>query len=210
MRDRDENGNEPDAATLELDDADHKLVDKLRGLPPDGDEPDWKRLEAAIRAEVSPLSTPAPWWRNWRWLVPIGALATTAAIVMTIEIRNGGDGQKASANRMTMRDASIDESDPTDKTGTSDKVGKTGALDDTGDARDIDDERAAAMWLDGEAAELDELAPDALDAFDDLERDMLAELRAARAPGDVTAAFDEPGRDDDPLDEKKQNGKAGG
>jgi len=156
-------------------------------LPPDGDEPDWKKLEAAIRAEVSPLSTPAPWWRNWRWLVPIGALATTAAIVLTIGIRNGGHGETASATRITMRDASVEQAvDETDK---ADLIGKTDAA--------SDNKRAAAVWLDGEPADLDDTpeSPDTLedldDVLDDLERD-------ARAPSEISAAFDEPGADDEP------------
>src|SRR5688572_4820010 len=63
------------------------LIAKLRELPPEGQEPQWRELEAAIRAQVSPLAMPAPWWRNWRWLAPIGALATTAAIVALVTTR---------------------------------------------------------------------------------------------------------------------------
>jgi hypothetical protein len=67
----------------ELDDDDLALVAKLRALPPEGVEPDWKQLEAAIREEVGD-EAPRPWWRNWRWIVPIWALATTAAIALLV------------------------------------------------------------------------------------------------------------------------------
>lgn len=67
----------------ELDDDDLALVAKLRALPPEGVEPDWKKLEAAICAEVGD-EAPRLWWRNWRWIVPIWALATTAAIALLV------------------------------------------------------------------------------------------------------------------------------
>jgi hypothetical protein len=138
-----------------LDDADRAIVEQVRALPPEGNEPDWKQLEAAIRAEVAPLALPAPWWRNWRWLVPIGALATTAAIVMTIAIRHG-HGEAQTASRMSMRDASV--------------PGEVPAPSPTPQDHDAaaPNERAAAMWLDGEAAELDDVGADSLDALDDV------------------------------------------
>ena len=61
----------------ELDADDRALVGRLRDLPPEGVEPDWAELEAAIRAQVGERA-PTPWWRNWRWIVPMWALATTA------------------------------------------------------------------------------------------------------------------------------------
>lgn len=67
----------------QLDDDDLVLVAKLRALPPEGVEPDWKKLEAAIRAEVGE-EAPRPWWRNWRWIVPIWALAATAAVALLV------------------------------------------------------------------------------------------------------------------------------
>jgi hypothetical protein len=135
---------------LELDDDDRALVDKIRALPADGDEPDWKQLEAAIRAEVAPLSPPSPWWRRWRWLVPIGALATTAAIVTTFAIRRGDRDATSATVQMTMRDASVPSETPVPVAG------------------DEPGERAAAMWLDGEAADLGTVGPESLDALDAL------------------------------------------
>src|SRR3954454_2205349 len=67
----------------DLDDQDRELIAKLRALPPEGVEPDWQKLEAAIRAEVGD-EAPRPWWRNWRWIVPIWALATTAAVALLV------------------------------------------------------------------------------------------------------------------------------
>ena len=160
MRDRDDdNGHDSgDGVVPELDAADRALVDTLRTLPPEGGEPDWKKLEAAIRAEVSPLAMPAPWWRSWRWLVPIGALATTAAILLTIQIRRGdGDGSTAT-HAITMRDASVPHEISNEERATDDD-GSERATDDDGN------ERAAAMWLDGEPAELDEVPAEALDAL---------------------------------------------
>ena len=67
----------------DLDDEDLAVVARLRALPPEGVEPDWQKLEAAIRAEVGD-EAPRPWWRNWRWIVPIWALATTAAVALLL------------------------------------------------------------------------------------------------------------------------------
>src|SRR5262245_46080668 len=67
----------------ELDADDRALIDQLRTLPPEGNEPDWHALEAAIRAEVGDQA-PRPWWRNWKWIVPIWALATTAAVALLV------------------------------------------------------------------------------------------------------------------------------
>jgi anti-sigma factor RsiW len=64
------------AARAELD-ATRALLGKLRELS-NGDAPD---LAAQIARAVGP-DVPRPWWRNWRWLVPIGALAATAALAL--------------------------------------------------------------------------------------------------------------------------------
>jgi len=62
-------------------DADDDLIARLRALPPEGTEPDWDALEKSIRAAVGP-TVPRPWWRRWQYLVPIGALAATAAAAL--------------------------------------------------------------------------------------------------------------------------------
>lgn len=122
----------------ELDDDDLALVAKLRALPPEGVEPDWKKLEAAIRAEVGG-EAPRPWWRNWRWIVPIWALATTAAITLLVT----RDPAKPSAR------APVPFVAPTAVTPT-----PTPTL-----------ERAPAVWLDGEPVEIGEGDVDLPDAI---------------------------------------------
>ena len=63
--------------------ATRELIGTLRDLPTEGGEPDWAAMERAIRTEVGP-SVPRPWWRGWRWLVPVGALALSAAVLMLV------------------------------------------------------------------------------------------------------------------------------
>ncbi len=62
-------------------DATRGMLDQLRALPHEGVEPDWNKLEVAIRDAVGP-DVPRRWWRNWRWLAPITALAATATIAV--------------------------------------------------------------------------------------------------------------------------------
>ena len=71
----------PDDDAAQLDADDESLVARLRALPSEGAEPDWAVLERSIRDAVGP-SVPRPWWRRWRWIVPIGALAATAAALL--------------------------------------------------------------------------------------------------------------------------------
>ena len=59
------------------------VLDQLRELPATGAEPDWAAMERAIRDEVGP-AVPRPWWRGWRWLVPIGALAMAGAVLALV------------------------------------------------------------------------------------------------------------------------------
>jgi hypothetical protein len=143
----------------QLDPEDRALVAKLRELPPEGVEPDWQALEAAIRAEVGD-DAPRPWWRNWRWIVPVWALATTAVIALLVLRTDKPVEHHAVVPRA---DAGVveDQAQPAAAT--------------------------TAMWLDGEMVEIDEAA--ALDdtaALDELD----AEARAALAPEpDVTGGI---------------------
>src|SRR6478735_2549542 len=88
----------------ELDHEDRALVAKLRELPPEGTEPDWQALEAAIRAEVGNES-PRPWWRNWRWIVPVWALATTAAVALLVS--RGGSSSEIHVAQPARVDAAV-------------------------------------------------------------------------------------------------------
>lgn len=64
-------------------DATRALLGALRELPAEGAEPDWSAMEHAIRTEVGP-GVPRAWWRGWRWLVPIGALAMAGAVLLLV------------------------------------------------------------------------------------------------------------------------------
>jgi anti-sigma factor RsiW len=64
-------------------DATGSLLERIRALPSyeDGSEPEWTGLERQIRLAVGP-DVPLPWWRRMRWLAPVSAIATTAAIAL--------------------------------------------------------------------------------------------------------------------------------
>lgn len=73
------------ASTAEADDV-KALLGQLRATPPEGSEPDWSVLEREIRIAVGP-QVPGGWRmrvRSLRWLLPIGALATGAALVLLV------------------------------------------------------------------------------------------------------------------------------
>ncbi|HEY5927069.1 MAG TPA: hypothetical protein VIV11_35520 [Kofleriaceae bacterium] len=140
----------------DLEPEDRALVAKLKQLPPEGNEPDWQQLEASIRAEVGDRA-PRPWWRNWRWIVPVWALATTAVIALLV-LRDSDPVEHHAVIGPTRLDAGVVET-PAPPAPT------------------------AALWLDGEVVELDEVAESTLDELD-------GEARAALAPeGDVTGGI---------------------
>ena len=67
-------------------DAVHRLLGRLRALPPEydgGGEPDWAAMERSIRHSVAAEPT-RPWWRRWRWLVPAMTCATAAALAIAL------------------------------------------------------------------------------------------------------------------------------
>ncbi len=121
----------------QLDADERALVAKLKALPPEGTEPDWQKLEAAIRAEVGD-DAPKPWWRNWRWIVPVWALATTAAIALVVMRGDDEPAQQAIVGPGRI-DAGVEEA-PRPAAATT------------------------AMWLDGEVIEIDEAALEQYDA----------------------------------------------
>jgi hypothetical protein len=59
------------------------LLGRLRALPPEGEEPDWAAMERSIRDAVG-SEVPRPWWRAWRWLVPVMTCATAAAVMLML------------------------------------------------------------------------------------------------------------------------------
>lgn len=160
MRDDDDREIEP-----QLDAEDRALVTRLRELPPEGSEPDWQALEAAIRAEVGEAA-PRPWWRNWRWIVPVWALATTAVIALLV-VRGGTQAEQHAAV-MPGRDAGVFVEDHAPAPAAANA--------------------ATAVWLDGEAIEIDDVSGAALDELD-------GEARAALGPdedltGDILPVAD--------------------
>lgn len=148
----------------EDDDDDDALIAKIRALPVEGEEPDWRKLQAAIRAEVADLPMPRPWWRNWRWLVPLSTLAATAAIVLVVAMQHGAS--KPTVALTTARDAGVDKNDRA-----AEPVAAKEAT-----------SNAPAMWLDGEALEIDDLDSAADDSLDALEDEAPSELREVAAP----------------------------
>ncbi len=130
---------EPDAAAEAK--AATSLIARLRALPTEGAEPDWSALEREIRIAVGP-QVPSGWRRPWlRWLLPVGALAVGAAIVMLI----------AQPARPVSAPAPVAERTPVaaPTVPTLPAVGEEHAP-------------AAALWLDGEAVEVGDVDPSAL------------------------------------------------
>lgn len=134
----------------ELDDSERELVAKLRALPPEGTEPDWQQLEASIRAEVGDRA-PTVWWRNWKWIVPIWALATTAAVALIV-LR--GHHDEAPVQQLT--------------TTTHQEQHVTPAPEQTHSTT-----TAPSMWLGGEAVDIDDLDEQSLDDLDEAARDAM-------------------------------------
>lgn len=111
------------------------VIDRLRALPPEGDEPDWAAMERAIHSAVG-AEVPRPWWRRWRWIAPASTLVTAMAVMLVVLWRRPDAGMM------------IDAPD----------AGVPAAV--APPAPEV-----VALWLDGHAVEVDlALAPDALDA----------------------------------------------
>jgi hypothetical protein len=127
----------------ELDAAERAVVHRLRALPREGQEPDWAALERSIRDAVGP-DMPKPWFKSWRWLVPIGALAAaTAAALLWVH-----------------RPASAPESGIT-------PLAATTAAPQVEPEVPTAPEPAMAMWLDGNVIDLDGIDPSAILDDDD-------------------------------------------
>ena len=120
-------------------DAAKAMIAELRALPPEGTEPNWTVLEREIRAAVGPTVPRRP-FRLWRWLVPVGALAMTAAIAMLV-IHHPHDGLQVAAP--AVRDDG-------------------GLL----AAPITAPEAATGLWLDGHVVDVDDLDPAFLDDDD--------------------------------------------
>jgi len=155
--------NEPGLRSEEA--ATRSLLDQLRSLPPEGAEPDFAAMERAIRAEVG-AAVPRPWWRAaWRWLVPAAAL-TLAAAALALWIQQRAPETQPVATRPV--DAGIAVAPAADESTT------------------------LALWLDGDAIEI-ELATEQLDLLEDDDAELGAEdgLPPGLLPVDNLAWIDE-------------------
>lgn len=124
-----------------LDGVEQALVGRLRALPPEGTEPDWKALEASIRDEVRNQPIAKPWWQRWQYLASLGALATTAGIALVVMKAHAPAPRHVAVT--APRDAGSVRAIPEAQAATS--------------------EQAPALWLDGEPVDLDEVETAALD-----------------------------------------------
>jgi hypothetical protein len=140
---------EDDELTLNGDE--HELVAKLRALPPEGEEPDWQKLEASIRAEVGDRA-PTVWWRNWKWIVPIWALAATAAIALIV-LRGHHDETPVQQLTTTTHQEEHHVTPAPEQTHST--------------------TTAPSMWLGGEAVDIDDLDEQSLDDLDQSARDAM-------------------------------------
>jgi hypothetical protein len=67
-----------------MSDAEHRgLIQRLRALPPEGDEPDWSAMERAIREAVGD-AVPRPWWRRWTAILPATTFVTAMAVLLLV------------------------------------------------------------------------------------------------------------------------------
>jgi anti-sigma factor RsiW len=132
-------------------DATRALLGTLRELPDEGAEPDWSAMEHAIRAEVGP-TVPRPWWRGWRWLVPIGALAMAGAVLVLV-LRTPEKSTDVGGREPDRRDAGAPVVAPV-----------------------ADEPPTVPLWLDGAAVEVDLQTAELLyedDPADDMELGLL-------------------------------------
>jgi anti-sigma factor RsiW len=59
------------------------LLGSLRALPDEGAEPDWTAMARSIHEAVG-QDVPRPWWRRWRWLVPVTTCAAAVAVLLVV------------------------------------------------------------------------------------------------------------------------------
>lgn len=116
------------------------LLDQLRTMPHEGDEPDWSAMERSIRAAVGD-EVPRPWWRAWRWLVPLMSCATAAAVLLLLWSRP----QPRPVRELTPR-----------------PVGRSSQPVPTVPAPEAVDEAVVPLWLDGAEVDVDLSAADML------------------------------------------------
>ena len=147
-------------------DATRALLGQLREMADEGAEPDWSEMERAIRAEVGP-TVPRAWWRGWRWLVPIGALAMAGAVLLLV-LRAPAQPSDVGAREPERRDAGAPIAPPT-----------------------ADEPSTVPLYLDGAAVEIDLQTAELVD-----EEDPADDAELGLLPTDDLAWVDELGDDD--------------
>jgi len=147
-------------------DATRSLLGTLRELPAEGAEPDWSAMERSIRDEVGP-TVPRSWWRGWRWLVPIGALAMAGAVLLLV-LRTPEKATSVGVTAPEHHDAGVPIAPPVP-----------------------DEPTTVPLWLDGAAVEVDLQAAELLDDEEPADQTELGLL-----PTDDLAWVDDLGDDD--------------
>ncbi len=121
------------------------MIDRLRALPPEGSEPDWRAMERRIGAAVDDAR---PWWRRWLVLAPIGALAVAAA-AMLVWMRHAPDEPKPAPVAVITHDAATPPAPAPAE--------------------------PSELWVDGTFVDVSDVDPDLLDTPDDPTTDVADE-----------------------------------
>lgn len=139
------------------------LLRRLRDLPPEGTAPDWSAMERSIRAAVG-SEVPRPWWRAWRWLVPLTSCATAAAVMLLLWSRPGAIREPALPAPPAERGVARPAPPPTERGDDAAAIVPLWL-----DGAEVDVDLSAAEILRGpEIGESDPSQPDAdADAYDD-------------------------------------------
>ena len=115
-----------------------RLLDRMRAVPPEGNEPDWSAMERAIRDAVGDR-VPRPWWRRWTAIAP---LATAVAAALVLLVMWGRPPARTAHHRVPV-------------------------LERPAPAAEANGDESIALWLDGAEVDVDPAAADALVDDDD-------------------------------------------
>jgi anti-sigma factor RsiW len=136
---------ERDAGARAEADATRTMIDRLRGLPAEGQEPDWSELERQIRSAVGPVA-PRPWWKRWFWLAPVGALVAAAAGILLWISAGRTPVETVTPPPVTAHEISHDVA----------QVARDQPV------AQASDDASSLMWLDGDFVDLDDVDPSKL------------------------------------------------
>jgi len=109
------------------------MIDQLRALPPEGNEPDWRAMHARIAKAID--EAPRPWWR--RWFIPAGGLAVVVgAALLLLTVRH--DDVQAPPPPVAVKTPVVDAAVP------------------------VAPAQATELWLDGQLVDVSNVDPEAL------------------------------------------------